>query len=178
MPKRGSASSQPETAPGTALAAPERVERLMTPLVQTCRPGDSMNNAARIMWEHDVGCVPVVAEDGILVGVVTDRDLCMAAYTQGANLHQLTVSAAMSGDVVTCTPGVDPASALLLMQARQVRRLPVVDEDGRLVGILSLADLARAGQPGASELAQALSWICRPRAEEAAAPAPARRPAR
>jgi CBS domain-containing protein len=111
--------------------------------VRTVSADDSLNEAARIMWEHDCGCVPVVDQELHVVGMLTDRDICMAAYTQGVGLHEGRVSSAMSRRLFWCEPDDDLAAAEKIMREVQVRRLPVIDRDGHLVGILSLNDIAR-----------------------------------
>ena len=79
-----------------------KVADLMTPDVRSCTIHDSLNAAARIMWDHDCGCAPVVDAHGKLVGIVTDRDICMAAYTQGAPLEAIPVERVMSPKVISC----------------------------------------------------------------------------
>lgn len=118
----------------------------MSRAVESCRPGDALNAAARIMWERDCGCVPVVVqEDGgaRVVGMLTDRDICMAAYTQGRPLDAIKVSTAMSKRVCSCRETDALGVALNVLQSNQLHRLPVVDADDHLVGLLSLADIAR-----------------------------------
>jgi CBS domain-containing protein len=117
------------------------VQDVMTRSVQCCSPGDSLSHAARILWENDCGCLPVQDESGRVVAMLTDRDICMAAWTQGRTLHELPVSSAMSREVHKLAPGDPLPRAQRLMQEQQVRRLPVVDVDGRLVGLISLNDL-------------------------------------
>jgi CBS domain-containing protein len=134
------------------------VGQLMSRQIRTCRPGDSLNTAARIMWEEDCGCVPVVQESGDqrprLVGIVTDRDVCMAAYTQGQPLTAIPVTSIMQRDLATCV-ATDPIGvALRVLRTRQLRRLPVVENDGELVGLLSLADIARESKREESEIDQ------------------------
>ncbi len=121
------------------------VELLMSGTVRVCQPDDSLNEAARIMWETDCGLVPVTAADGsgAVVGVITDRDICMAVYTQGKTLGEIPVGAVMTRKVHCCKPSDSLEEAQSIMRIAQVRRLPVVDGEGRLVGLLSLADLAR-----------------------------------
>lgn len=122
-----------------------KVEQLMTKRVGTCAPGDMLNEAARIMWEHDCGVVPII-EDGEaprVVGIVTDRDVCMAAYTKGQPLSQIRVGDVMSTGVTSARPGEDLHEAEQTMQRAQVHRLPVVDDAGQLLGVISLADIAR-----------------------------------
>jgi len=96
-----------------------------------------------LMWEHDCGCVPVVDSGGHVIGMLTDRDVCMGAYTQGRPLAAIPVITAMSPDVFSCRPEDTVASAERLMWAKQVRRLPVTDDAGRLMGLITLNDIAR-----------------------------------
>jgi len=116
---------------------------LMTTDVKVCASNDGLDVAARLMWANDCGSVPVVGENGRVVGMLTDRDICMAALTQGGALTQLCVSNAMAKVVHSCLPEEPLATAEDLMALHRVRRIPVVNTDGRLVGILSLSDLAR-----------------------------------
>ncbi|HZY58811.1 MAG TPA: CBS domain-containing protein [Candidatus Binataceae bacterium] len=119
-----------------------KVQRIMRHGVKTCHPHDSLNDAAQIMWEDACGSVPVVDEEFRPVGFLTDRDICMAAYTQGAPLGAMCVASAMARRVVSCSPEDDVTDAARVMRENGVRRLPVVDAEGRLVGLLSLDDLA------------------------------------
>lgn len=119
------------------------VAEWMSKGAHTCSPSDTLARAAQLMWEHDVGALPVVTDDGRTVGVITDRDVCMAAYTQGKRLDEIGVSVAASCSLVSVHPedGIDLARAL--MEAARIRRLPVVDGQGHAVGLLGLGDLAR-----------------------------------
>ena len=119
------------------------VIEIMTRDVARCREGDSLLDAVRLMSERDCGCVPVVAEDGRVVGIVTDRDACVAELRSGRPFRELFVGDAMSSPVVTCRAEDDADSAQHLMRTHQIRRLPVVDEGGGLVGLLSLSDIVR-----------------------------------
>jgi CBS-domain-containing membrane protein len=125
-----------------------KVEQLMTRDVSACTADQTLNVPADIMWNHDCGAVPVVSADGNgrVVGIVTDRDLAMAAYTQGKPLWQVPVSVAMGSKVVTCKADDGLSRVQQLMRENRVRRLPVVDENGKLVGIVSLADIAREAE--------------------------------
>jgi CBS domain-containing protein len=120
------------------------VEDLMTSEVGSCRPFDTLDRGARIMWERDCGAVPVLDQDGRVVAMLTDRDICMAALTQGRPLSEMRVSSAMSRSLWTCRREDEVKDAEKLMRSHQVRRLPVVDADGKLVGVLSISDLARS----------------------------------
>jgi CBS domain-containing protein len=144
-----------------------RVEQLMSQPAVTCRSDDSLHTAARLMWDHDCGALPVVGDGGKVVGVITDRDACMAAYTQGLPLQAVPVSRAMSRQVFSCRPDQAIEAAEKLMAEKQVRRLPVLDGEGRPVGMLSLNDVAReaASRPGnglASDVAKTLGAIGQP----------------
>jgi CBS domain-containing protein len=135
--------------------------------VYTCRTTDSAARAAHLMWEHDCGCIPLVDDSGMLVGLVTDRDLCMAAYVQGRPLDRIELSGLTARSVVTVR-GSDPVdTAEALMRKHRVRRVPVVDVDGRPIGILSLSDLAtqmHLGEDGlnAAHIVETLAALARP----------------
>jgi CBS domain-containing protein len=116
-----------------------KISEVMTPNPRTVSPGDSLQAAAQIMRDEDTGVVPVV-EDGRVEGVVTDRDIVIRAVADGD--YQAKVSDVCSDDVITCTPEMSTSDVAQLMCEHQIRRIPVVDEDDRLVGIVSLGDLA------------------------------------
>lgn len=119
-----------------------KVEQLMNRDVKSCGPQDSLNKAAQIMWEEPCGAVPVVDGQRRPVGFLTDRDVCMAAYTQGRPLEEIRVETAMARNLVSCTVEDELSSAAHLMERNRTRRLPVIDRNGILVGLLSLDDLA------------------------------------
>jgi CBS domain-containing protein len=132
-----------------------RVRDVMTNEVACVRPDASAADAARLMWNHDCGIVPVIDGHSTVRGVVTDRDLCMAAFTRDQQLSGIPVGTVMSRRLFTCGPddGIDAAERT--MSSAKVRRLPVVDGAGGLVGMLSLADIARArSQPGLARLTE------------------------
>lgn len=118
-----------------------KVSKVMTRAVRTCRADDDMRTAAHVMWETDCGCVPVVDEAGRAIAMITDRDVCMAAYTQDARLRDMPVASAMSSALYSCSPDDDITVAERTMRLQQVRRLPVVGPDRALLGIVSLADI-------------------------------------
>lgn len=154
-----------------------QVKDLMTASPEVCTLDDTANEAARIMWERDCGAVPVVDRNGRAAGIITDRDICMAAYFQGEPLSQIRVSEVMSRELHTCRPEDEVTNAERVMRMHQVRRLPVVADGATLVGILSLSDLAQTvprqngGRPTVEtqELLQVLTAISEPRS-----PAPER----
>ena len=120
-----------------------KVKELMIRDVRTCQADDDLNRPAQIMWETDCGTVPVVDGAGIVKGMITDRDICMAAYTKGRCLEAIHVRSTMARDVAACSPEDTLEAALATMRKARVRRLPVTERNGRLVGILSMNDLAR-----------------------------------
>ena len=116
-----------------------KISDVMTPNPKTVKPTDDIQVAARIMRDEDAGSVPVI-EDGRVVGIVTDRDIVVRAVADGD--FDCTVDDVASDDVICGKPGMSTADAAELMSEHQVRRLPVVDDDDKLVGIVSIGDLA------------------------------------
>ena len=137
-----------------------KVEALMTRNVTTCRPEDTLDRVARTMWDVDCGCVPVVQANGeapMVVGMITDRDICMAAYTQGRPLPEIHVVTAMSREVCSCGPKDTVQQALTILQTRQLHRLPVIDDHGHLVGMIGLADVVREAMHDGSKASRAMA---------------------
>ncbi len=120
-----------------------KISELMTRTVQVCRATDTLDRAAKLMWDHDIGSLAVVDERGQVIGMITDRDACMAAYTCGGALHDIPVEVAMSKHVVTCNPDDSDTAVAEVMARHKIRRVPIVDDMHRPVGMLSLSDLAR-----------------------------------
>ena len=120
-----------------------KVTDLMARDVKCCPDYCSLNTAAHMMWEFDVGCVPIVNQEERVVGMLTDRDICMSAYLQGVPLKDALVTSAMSKEVFSCRPDDDIAIAEKLMREKQLHRLPVVNIEGNLVGLISQYDIAR-----------------------------------
>lgn len=123
-----------------------KVNEIMTAEPRTCTPDMSVAAAARQMWEADCGILPVV-QDGKLVGVVTDRDMYIALATRNQRPSDLPVGEVASTVVITCGPDDDVKTALGQMKRAMVRRLPVVDAGGSVVGIISTDDLVRVAGP-------------------------------
>lgn len=116
-----------------------KISEVMTPNPKTVTLEDDIQVAARIMRDEDTGAIPVV-EDGRLVGIVTDRDIVIRAVADGD--FNCTIDDIVSDDVVCATPDMSTAAGSELMSEHQIRRLPVVDSDDRLVGIVSIGDMA------------------------------------
>jgi CBS domain-containing protein len=148
-----------------------KIEDLMSTSLVTCHPRDNLSRAAQMMWEHDCGAVPVVDDQARVVGMLTDRDICMAAYTQGLPLAQIRVSSVCSRIVQACDVNDTIEGAENLMRRAQIRRLPIVDRNGRLLGVLSLGDLAQHVHTNGREsdglscesVARTLAAVSRPR---------------
>ncbi len=159
-----------------------RVETLMSKQVTACSPGDSLEQVANVMWNNDCGCLPVCASvDGGApqpVGMITDRDICMCGMFQHKPLSELHVADAMSKGIVSCGPGDSLDRAESLMREARIRRLPVLDAAGALIGLITLADIAReaarersraAQDVTATEVGDTLAAICEPSAHALAA---------
>ena len=122
----------------------QRIREVMTSNPSTIEPNKTVADAARIMKQEDAGVVPVT-ENGRLTGMVTDRDIAIRVVAEGKDPKSTPVREVASKDLVTIDPQQDLDEALRLMAQHQVRRLPVVEEDGRLVGVVAQADVARHG---------------------------------
>ncbi len=149
-----------------------QVRDLMTRNVHSCGAAQPASDAVRAMWDFDIGCVPVVDAQWRPVGMITDRDICIATYTKGRPPGEIRIADAMSAQVFTCRESDTLATAERTMREHQVRRLPIVDQDGKLVGLLSLNDivLARVSSPAAKlksrvlgDVEQTLAAVCRHR---------------
>jgi CBS domain-containing protein len=126
-----------------------QIKQVMSEPVFVCSVNENLSQAAQLMWEHDCGVVAIVDSVGQALAMLTDRDICMAAYTQGKPLSEIPIPAAMSRRLITCRPEESIEQAEELMSAHQIRRLVVIDTEGMPVGMLALNDLARtaAGLP-------------------------------
>jgi CBS domain-containing protein len=131
-----------------------KLHHIMTRDVHTCRPETNLSMAAMQMWKGDFGVLPVLADGGKVVGIITDRDICMAAATKHRDPATIRVEEVITGEVYGCSPDTDIREALKIMQQRRVRRLPIINaDDGKLAGILSLNDIAlKAQADGKAEL--------------------------
>lgn len=141
-----------------------KISELMTRTVQVCRATDTLDRAAQLMWDHDIGTLAVVDERGQVIGMITDRDACMAAYTRGGALCDIPVEVAMSKHVITCSPDDSDTAVAAIMAKHKIRRVPVVDDGHRPIGMVSLNDLARTMARGrevpATAVAGTLAAIC------------------
>ena len=142
------------------------VKDLMTSDVKSCHPETDLATAAKIMWDCDCGIVPVVNAEQRVLGLITDRDVCIAAATRAMIPANIRVREVMSGDVHACSQDDDVRTALNTLKERRVRRLPVVDQQNRLVGIISMNDLVaraecrRGAELPGEEFLETLKAIC------------------
>jgi CBS domain-containing protein len=125
-----------------------KVQELMTNDVCVCGPETNLAEAAVLMWGYDCGILPVVADDGKVIGAITDRDICMAVATRNQLASEIKVSEVMSGAIHACRAADDVKQALKVMEREQVRRLPIVNNDGKLQGILSIRDIVLRAEDG------------------------------
>ena len=133
---------------------------VMTPAPTCCNPQHTTIEAAELMQREDVGLVPVTSEDGRkLIGVITDRDIVMKVVASGRDPRSTAVTEVMSTDLCTCLPQESVESVMELMATRQVRRIPIVDGHGTIVGIVSQADVATriANPQETGQVVQAIS---------------------
>jgi CBS domain-containing protein len=151
-----------------------KVKDVMTTSVACVRTNESLSVAAQLMWDCDCGSIPVIEETGgAIVGMVTDRDICMATWIKNRAPSSISVTEAMSPELYFVLPDDRVSTAENLMRSKQIRRVPVLNGDRTLAGILSLADIANESQRvGASTsesdlaptaVADTLASISRPR---------------
>ena len=126
------------------------VRDIMTANPAHCSPNSGLDEVAQLMAKHDCGELPVCDPLGKPLGVVTDRDIVCRIVAKGQNPCELTAADCMSAPVVTATPEMSVEDCARLMEAHQVRRLPVVDERGACCGIVAQADLATKGPEDAT----------------------------
>jgi CBS-domain-containing membrane protein len=142
--------------------------------VLSCSKDDTLEQATRIMWDADVGSLVVLDGAQRPAGLITDRDIAMAAYTQGVALRDTRVASAMSKELHTCGPDASLSEVESLMQKAQIRRVPVVGQNGELLGIIGLGDLARSASssplrvPAIPGVAKTLAAVTERRANGAA----------
>jgi CBS domain-containing protein len=149
-----------------------KVSALFHRTVTSCTDRDTLEHAASLLWRQNIGCLPVLGDDGRLIGMLTDRDIAIAALLQGAPLRSITVSSVMVKEVLTCQADDEIETVVEGLLARRLRRMPVIDADRRVIGILSLNDIARAAiahQLPTAGIAAVLAAIAVPRSLAATA---------
>ena len=147
-----------------------KVKDVMTVDVKSCRPETNAAEAVKMMWDQDFGALPIVNNDRKVVGMITDRDLSVAVATRGRAAERIAVKDVATGKAYTCQADDDVPTALEVMKAQQVHRLPVVDAQGRLKGILSMNDVVlHSGAASPKQIVDSLAGICAPRRKAAVA---------
>ncbi len=150
-----------------------KIHDVMTPEAQSCSPSSDLATVGTLMWRWDCGTIPVVDPvSGKAQGMITDRDICIAAATKNRPAAEISVSEVVTGKLHAVRPNDDVREGLRIMREEKVRRVPVVDSDGRLQGIVSINDLilladAKTGRHSllGTEVMDTLKSICehRPR---------------
>ena len=140
------------------------VRDVMSVPAHTCRPGTDLAAVVKLMWDHDCGFAPVVGPTGTVVGVMTDRDICMATATRRLLPEHISAAQAMSSPIHACLPTDKISDALATMKRFRIRRLVVVDADGHLQGVISINDIVLASDqkraPAAKSIVSTLAAIC------------------
>jgi len=143
-----------------------KVRDVMTADPVCCLPTDSAQSVARKLRDEDVGSMPVVADQDSrrLVGMITDRDLCCSVIADGLDPKSTSINGLYSDEPISCREGVNVNECERLMQEHQVRRIPIVDGDGRVIGIVAQADLAL--QENAEKVKKTVAEISKPGGEQ------------
>ena len=135
-----------------------KVQDIMTSDVQCCGPDTNLAAAAKMMWDSDCGALPVLNVQGQVMSMITDRDICMATATKNKPASDITVWETVSGKAYTCCMSDAAHTALDIMKRERVRRLPVVDEEGMLQGIVAMNDFVLLAGEAKGGKAPALSY--------------------
>jgi CBS domain-containing protein len=135
-----------------------KVQDVMTRNVKSCSPRSSLDQAAALMWDCDCGVVPVVDGEDRVIGMITDRDIAIAAATNDRRTTEIDVGEVMSGNVYACAEEEDIKSALHTMRREKVRRLPVIRNEKKLVGILSINDVVLGAEEAGVGRAPEISY--------------------
>jgi CBS domain-containing protein len=112
-----------------------------------CQPESNLGSATELMWNANCGFLPVQSADGKVIGVITDRDICIALGTRNCPAGEVSVSQVMSGKLYSSAPDDDIHTALQTMMEARIRRLPVIAQNGTLVGVLSMDDILFRAEP-------------------------------
>jgi len=126
-----------------------KIETVMTKQPICCSPSDTIQKVAQMMREQDVGAIPVVSDlvSKKLIGIVTDRDLCVTAMAEGKDPHITTIGSYFTKEMITCSPEDTLEACEQKMKQHKIRRIPVVDSKNSCVGIVVQADIARVDKP-------------------------------
>ena len=144
-----------------------KIKHVMTKDPTCCVPSDTAQRAAKIMREEDTGVVPIIENEHSrkVIGIVTDRDLCMNVVAEGRDSRTTQVHESMTTTVVSCSPQDSVDKATELMRENQIRRIPVVDEQHQLVGIVAMADMVGRADLRTTETHETLKTVSAPTSE-------------
>lgn len=138
-----------------------KVKECMCNKVFSCTPSTTVYDAAKIMQTNHVGCIPVCDNENCMVGVITDRDVVLRCIASDKNVKDTSVSEIMTTNVWTCKPEDEISNAQRKMGSEQIRRLPVVNNEGKVIGMLTLGDLAKNDlEIGPEEVSDTINSIC------------------
>jgi CBS domain-containing protein len=151
-----------------------KISSLVQRCATSCTTHDNVARAAQLMWEHDIACLPVLDDQGHVAGTITDRDVCIAACTQSTPLRVIPVASVMAKPVFACGEGDEVDGVERTMSQHRIRRMPVIDDEGHPIGIVSLADIdilrdAQAGKSLSGEAATTPAMVSSPRPDLASA---------
>jgi CBS domain-containing protein len=144
-----------------------KIKHVMTKDPTCCVPSDTAQRAAKIMRDEDTGVVPIIENEQSrkVIGIVTDRDLCMNVVAEGRDPRATQVHEAMTTTVVSCSPQDSVDKATELMRENQIRRIPVIDEQHQLVGIVAMADIVGRANVRTTETHETLKTVSAPTSE-------------
>lgn len=148
-----------------------KVHEIMTRDVAACRPDECCSTAVQQMWDNDCGIIPIVDSERRVIGAITDRDIAIACWSRDTTPASLRICDTMTADIKCCCPDDTVMAAEEIMEQCQIRRLPVTDDDGKLCGIISLADITRQSGNGRAKsrdldpkkVVEAYAAVCQPR---------------
>ena len=155
-----------------------KVKEIMTPNATAIWLTESLADAAKLMWESDCGVLPIIKDGRKVIGMITDRDICMAVAIRDANPSGISVEEVMTGQVYSVNSEDEVNQALQAMQEHKIRRLPVVNSEGELEGIVSMNDVvlnakpSRNGPIAYADVVKTYQAICEHPLQAAASAAP------
>ena len=135
-----------------------KIKEVMTPNATAIWLTESLVDAAKLMWDNDCGILPIIKDGRKVVGIITDRDICMAMAMRDTNPSSVSVEEVMSGQVYAVNPEDDVDQALQEMQEHKIRRLPVVNREGELEGILSMNDIVLQAKKSNTTAADSIKY--------------------
>lgn len=141
-----------------------KVKEIMTNDIGTCHPNESLSKAVSIMWQRDCGIVPVVSDTGVVMGMITDRDVAIAVTSRNRPASEVLIDEVIKGQTICCAAGDSVQRALKKMRKHRIKRLPVVKKSGELVGMVSVADVlnAKTNKAIRKQLVKTLKSISKP----------------